>query len=102
MLRSIGHARMPARLRRGKAHMNRIVIFVAGAAVAVASLVAMAAFTGWPDWRRPDREQPVPARSADDARSHGDGTPRITLSRQQIDDAGITLAEARGGRLRRH
>jgi membrane fusion protein, heavy metal efflux system len=93
---------MPAWLRRGEAHMNRIAIFVAGAAVGVAALVATAAFTGWPDWTRPGSEQATAARDAADAHSHPDGAPRITLSKQQIDDAGITLAEAKSGRLRRH
>ena len=42
------------------------------------------------------------ARVARDARSDDIGPPRVALTEQQIGDAGITLAQAKGGALRRH
>ena len=82
--------------------MNRIFLFVAGLAAGVAAVIAVAASTGWPVLTRSDPTQAETSRGTDDAHGHADGPPRIALSEQQIRDAGITLANAKGGRLRRH
>jgi cobalt-zinc-cadmium efflux system membrane fusion protein len=82
--------------------MNRIFLFVAGLAAGVAAVIAVAAWTGWPELTRSNPTQAETSRAADEANGHADGPPRIVLSEQQIRDAGITLADAKGGRLRRH
>lgn len=76
--------------------MKRIPLFVAG----IAAIVALAALTGWP--ARLSADHAGTAHVAGDANGHDDDRRRIALSEQQIRDAGITLAQAKGGTLRRH
>jgi membrane fusion protein, heavy metal efflux system len=83
--------------------MKRILLFAAGMAAGIAAMVAVGAMTGWPAQLSAGHEHAETARADDsDAHGHDDGPPRITLNEQQIRDAGITLAQARGGTLRRH
>ena len=84
--------------------MKRIVLFVAGMAAGIAAMVAVAAMTGWPVQLSAGRDHDHAATDhADkDAHGHDEGEPRIALGEQQIRDAGITLAQAKGGTLRRH
>ncbi|MCP4618069.1 MAG: efflux RND transporter periplasmic adaptor subunit [Bradyrhizobium sp.] len=82
--------------------MKRILLFVAGMAAGIAAIVAGAAFTGLPVSLNTghDHAETVPAEKGE--RGHEGGPQRIALSEQQIREAGITLAEAKGGTLRRH
>jgi membrane fusion protein, heavy metal efflux system len=82
--------------------MKRILVFVAGMAAGIAAIVAVAAFTGWPLQLSAGHDHAEAAHGEKDSHGHQDGPPRIALSEQQIRDAGITLAEAKGGTLRRH
>lgn len=84
--------------------MKRIVLFVAGMAAGIAAMVAVAAMTGWPVQLSAGRDHDHAATDhADkDAHGHDEGELRIALGEQQIRDAGITLAQAKGGTLRRH
>jgi cobalt-zinc-cadmium efflux system membrane fusion protein len=82
--------------------MNRIFLFVAGVGAGVAAMVAVAAWTGWPEQAGSDRAQAETSHPGNDAHRHSDGPPRIALSEQQIRDAGITMAAAEGGTLKRH
>jgi membrane fusion protein, heavy metal efflux system len=82
--------------------MKRILLFVAGMAAGIAGIVAVAAMTGWPVSLTADHDHAERSHAAKDAHDHEDGPQRIALSEQQIGDAGITLAEAKGGTLRRH
>jgi membrane fusion protein, heavy metal efflux system len=82
--------------------MKRILLFVAGMAAGIAGIVAVAAMTGWPVSLTADHDHAERSHAAKDAHDHEDGPQRIALSERQIGDAGITLAEAKGGTLRRH
>src|SRR5262249_5462115 len=82
--------------------MKRILLFVAGMAAGIAAIVAVAATTGWPVSLTAGYDHAKGAQAAEDAHGHDDGPPRIALTEQQIRDAGITLAQAKGGTLRRH
>ena len=82
--------------------MKRILLFLAGMAAGIAAIIAVAATVGWPVSLNTRHDHPETAHAAKDAHGHEDGPPRIALSEQQIADAGITLAEAKGGTLRRH
>lgn len=92
---------MPNRPRSGKAQMKRILLFIAGMAAGIAAIVAVAATAGWPVSLSTGHDHAETAH-AKDTHGHEDGPPRIALTEQQIADAGITLAEAKGGTLRRH
>jgi cobalt-zinc-cadmium efflux system membrane fusion protein len=81
--------------------MKRTLLFIAGMAAGIAALVAVAALFGWPVSLNTGHDHPEPSHAAKDARDH-DGPQRIALSAQQIGDAGIALAQAKGGTLRRH
>jgi membrane fusion protein, heavy metal efflux system len=82
--------------------MKRIPLFIAGMVVGIAAIVAVAATTGWPVSLTADHDHAGKSRAARDAHDHEDGPQRVALSEQQIADAGITLAQAKGGTLRRH
>ncbi len=81
--------------------MKRIVVFAAGMAAGIAAVIAIVALTGWPLPFTTSHEHGEPAHAARTAHGH-DGPERIALSETQIRDAGITLAEAKGGTLKRH
>jgi membrane fusion protein, heavy metal efflux system len=81
--------------------MKRIVLFVAGMAAGVAVLVAVAGLTGWPTSLDTGHDHARTSHADKDTHGHN-GPQRITLTEQQIRDAGITLAHARGGTLKRH
>ena len=80
--------------------MKRILLFVAGMAAGIAATVAVAAMAGWPAQLSAGHDHDHAA--AKEAHGHDDGPPRISLGEQQIRDAGISLAQAKGGTLRRH
>jgi membrane fusion protein, heavy metal efflux system len=82
--------------------MKRILLFFAGMAAGIAIIVAVAALTGWPVSLTSDHDHAETAPVARGAYGHNDGPPRIPLTEQQIRDAGVELAEAKGGALRRH
>jgi membrane fusion protein, heavy metal efflux system len=81
--------------------MKKPLLFVAGMGAGIAALIVVAALSDWPHWLTKANENaatPRTARTADSA-----GLPeRIELSGQQISDAGIRLAPAKGGTLKRH
>jgi membrane fusion protein, heavy metal efflux system len=81
--------------------MKRILLFVAGMVAGIAAIVAVAATTGWPVSLVADHQHADTAQAEKDEHGH-EGPQRIVLSEQQIRDTGITLAEAKGGTLRRH
>lgn len=82
--------------------MKRILLFVAGMAAGIVVIVAIAATTGWPVSLNSGHDHAETAHDEKHAHGHDDGPRRIALSEQQIRDAGITLAQAKGGTLRRH
>ena len=82
--------------------MKRILLFVTGMAAGIAAIIAVAATTGWPLSLSTGHEHAEAAHAEKGARGHENSLPRIALSEQQIREAGITLAEAKGGTLRRH
>lgn len=82
--------------------MKRILLFVTGMAAGIAALVAVAAMTGSPMSLTADHDHAEMAAGHKNAHGHSDGPPRIVLDEQQIRDAGIALAQASGGTLRRH
>src|SRR5262249_17503690 len=86
----------------GRHKMKRILLFVAGTVFGIAAIVAVAATTGWPVSFTARHDHSETSQGAKDEHGHEDGPQRIALSKQQIGDAGITLAEAKGGMLRRH
>jgi membrane fusion protein, heavy metal efflux system len=81
--------------------MKRILLFIGGMAAGIAAIVAVAATVGWPLSLNTGHDHAT-AHGEKHARDHDDGPQRIALDEQQISDAGITLAEAKGGTLRRH
>src|SRR5262245_9323314 len=87
--------------RSGKAQMKRILLFIFGMGTGIAAIVAVAATAGWPVSINTGHDHAGPAHAARDTRGH-ESPPRIVLSGQQIREAGVTLAEAGGGTLRRH
>jgi cobalt-zinc-cadmium efflux system membrane fusion protein len=82
--------------------MKRILLFIAGMVFGIAAIAAVAAMTGWPVSLIADHDHAEKSHAAKDAHDHEDGPQRVALNEQQIADAGITLAEAKGGTLRRH
>ena len=89
--------------RGGKAQkMKRVLLFFAGTAAGVAGIVALAATIGWPLSLNTGHHYEQPTHAAKGAHGHEHGPPRVALSTEQIADVGITLAEAKGGTLRRH
>jgi membrane fusion protein, heavy metal efflux system len=82
--------------------MKRILLFIGGMAAGIAAIVAVAATIGWPLSLNTGHDHAEPAHGEKHAHDHADGPQRIALDEQQIRDAGITLAEAKGGTLRRH
>ena len=85
----------------GKAQMKRILLFAAGMAAGVVAVIAIVAFTGWPLPFTADHDHGGHAHTATETHGH-DGPERIALSEAQIGDAGITLAEVKGGDAGRH
>jgi cobalt-zinc-cadmium efflux system membrane fusion protein len=66
-----------------------------------AGIAAVGALAGWSLFFTADQDHAATARAAKD--EHGDHSAvRVALSQQQISDAGIEVAEAKGGILRRH
>ncbi|MBR0696390.1 efflux RND transporter periplasmic adaptor subunit [Bradyrhizobium lablabi] len=82
--------------------MKRILLFVAGMAAGIAAIVAVAATTGWPVSFDAGSDHAETAHNPGNTHGHDDGPRRIVLTDRQIRDAGITLAQAKGGALRRH
>jgi cobalt-zinc-cadmium efflux system membrane fusion protein len=82
--------------------MKRILLFVAGMAAGIAAIVAVTAMTEWPMSLYGGYTQAETAHMAGDGHGDENGPPRITLTEQQVGDVGITLAQAKGGALRRH
>ncbi|WP_375411254.1 efflux RND transporter periplasmic adaptor subunit [uncultured Bradyrhizobium sp.] len=82
--------------------MKRIPIFVAGVAAGIAAIIGLAATTGWPVSLTSGHDHAGTGRASKDAHGHEDRPPCLALTEQQIRDAGITVAEAKGGTLRRH
>lgn len=82
--------------------MKRIVLFIAGMAAGIAAVVAVAATTGWPVSLTAGHGPAESGHAAKGRQVREDGPPRIALAEQQIRDAGIALAAARGGTLKRH
>jgi cobalt-zinc-cadmium efflux system membrane fusion protein len=81
--------------------MKRILLFVAGMAAGIVALFAVAALTGWPVSLNTGHGHAEPSHADKDDHGH-DRQLRIALTEQQIRDSDITLAEARGGTLKRH
>lgn len=81
--------------------MNRISLFIAGMIAGMAALAAVGFSTGWLPPRTAGPEQTTEARSPK-SEHRDDGADRIVLSDQQIKDARIELAKAKGGTLKRH
>src|SRR5512140_1203813 len=85
----------------GKAHMKRIIVFLAGIFVGIALIVAAAFWGGWPlsfESRPPDA---ATAGTAKTETAHH-GPERVDLDDDQVRDAGIALARVAGGALKRH
>ncbi len=82
--------------------MKPISLFLAGVAVGIAGIVAVAVATGWPGSLSGSRNAADAVHAAKGAPVQQDGPPRVTLTEQQIRDAGVTLAQAKGGALKRH
>jgi membrane fusion protein, heavy metal efflux system len=82
--------------------MKRIFLFIAGMGAGI-TIFAVAALNGWPPLL-PFGGEPTPTTALPAPKpAHGnDGPERIALSEQQIREASIKLAEARGGTLKRH
>jgi cobalt-zinc-cadmium efflux system membrane fusion protein len=79
----------------------KLVLFSAGIGTGVAAVI-MAAWIGWPLPLKTAQPKTAAApQTTGEARAH-DGPERVVLSEDQIRDAGITLAEAAGGTLKRH
>jgi cobalt-zinc-cadmium efflux system membrane fusion protein len=81
--------------------MKRIFLFAAGMGAGIAAVIAVVALTGWPVPFTAGHRHGGEVDARKEARGH-DGHEHIALSDAQIRDAGITLAEARGGTLKRH
>jgi len=82
--------------------MKRIFLFLAGMAAGVAAIIGVAATTGWPVSLSPGHDHAAERSHAAKDDHHEDGPPRIALTEQQIHAAGIKLAQAEGGTLKRH
>jgi membrane fusion protein, heavy metal efflux system len=82
--------------------MKRILLFVAGMAAGIAAIVAMTAMTGWPMSLNGGHDRAETAHAARDVHGDESGLRRVALTEQQVSDAGITVAQAKGGALRRH
>src|SRR5262249_19644261 len=95
------HAHAETVARSGKAQMKRILLFIIGMGTGIAAIVAVAATAGWPVSINTGHDHAGPTHAARDTRGH-ERPPRIVLSEQQIREAGVTLAKAGGGTLRRH
>lgn len=98
---SIRQARQYLTAPSGHARMNRISLFMTGMIAGVAALAAVGFSTGWLPPRTAGPDQTTEARSPK-SEHRDDGADRIVLSDQQAKDAGIQLAEAKGGALKRH
>src|SRR5882757_3083813 len=77
--------------------MNRIVVFSAGLAIGLVVATVVSA-----RWLFTDAPRGAMTTATSTAQSRHDGPERIALSDEQIRDAGITLAQASGGTLKRH
>jgi cobalt-zinc-cadmium efflux system membrane fusion protein len=82
--------------------MKRIPVFIAGMAAGIAVIVGVAATTGWPGLFTGGHDHAEIDRASKDAHAYENRPPRLALTEQQIRDADIRLAEAKGGTLRRH
>src|SRR5882757_6504634 len=77
--------------------MNRIVVFSAGLAIGLVVATVVSA-----RWLFTDAPAAVTATAVSNVHGRHDGPERIALSDEQIREAGITLAQVRGGTLKRH
>lgn len=80
--------------------MKRIVLFFAGVATGI-SLVMAAGWIGWPV-SLPVATQETAEASSQDTEAKHRAPGHIELSEDQLREAGITLAKADGGMLKRH
>jgi membrane fusion protein, heavy metal efflux system len=85
----------------GNVQMKRISLFAAGMGAGIAAFVAVGALTGWLPLLKTSPEQATEAQPPKNV-PRDDGTKRIVLSEQRISDAGIRVAQATGGTLKRH
>lgn len=80
--------------------MKRVILFFGGVAAGIALVVLAAGSIGWPMTLRAAVQEtttsPAKAEAAHEAPGH------IELGEDQIREAGITLAQASGGTLKRH
>jgi len=94
---------MATGVRCGEAQMKRIVIFFAGVAAGLGLVVLAAGGIGWPVAFPAAMQETATATTSSpkaEAKHHAGG--HIELSDDQLRDAGITLAQAKGGTLKRH
>jgi cobalt-zinc-cadmium efflux system membrane fusion protein len=82
--------------------MKRFLLLSAGLCTGVAAVIMTVAWIGWPlPLTTAQQKTAAATQTISEARAH-DGLERIVLSEDQIRDAGITLAQAYGGTLKRH
>jgi cobalt-zinc-cadmium efflux system membrane fusion protein len=80
--------------------MKRIVLFFAGVAAGIGLVVLTAGSLGWPVALSAARQETATTSAKAEARHETPG--HIELAEDQVRDAGITLAQASGGMLKRH
>ena len=78
--------------------MKRVVLFFAGVAAGIALVLMAAGGTGWPV-KFPVTTQETASEAPSKAEAKHEATGRVELSEDQIREAGITLAQAGGGRI---
>lgn len=88
-------------MRCEEAHMKRVVLFFAGVAAGIALVLMAAGGTGWPV-KFPVTTQETASEAPSKAEAKHETPGRVELSEDQIREAGITLAQAGGGMLKRH
>ncbi|WP_050405616.1 efflux RND transporter periplasmic adaptor subunit [Bradyrhizobium embrapense] len=81
--------------------MKRVVLFFAGVAAGIALIILAAGWIGWPV-KFPSTTQETAVTAVPKAEATHEAPGHIELSEDQIREAGITLAPASGGMLKRH
>ncbi|KWV57275.1 cation transporter [Bradyrhizobium macuxiense] len=81
--------------------MKRIVLFFAGVTAGISLVFVTAGWIGWPFSLPATTRETVAASSANTEAKH-QAPGHIELSEDQVREAGITLARANGGMLKRH
>ncbi|MHC2251706.1 cobalt-zinc-cadmium efflux system membrane fusion protein [Bradyrhizobium embrapense] len=81
--------------------MKRVVLFFAGVAAGIALIILAAGWIGWPV-KFPATTQETAVTAVPKAEATHEAPGHIELSEDQIREAGITLAPASGGMLKRH